>query len=111
MAEDKDADETGRDTPGSAVDLDTRLEAFRDWLMDQPRDVVVPIAARAALRVVPLLGARLDQGQTSKHLKRVVAPGLRAVNAAWLMGANPTDAAAADAAANAADAAYAAVAA
>src|SRR5258706_41450 len=94
------------------VDFSNR-EHVRRWLADKPRDVATVVAARAALRVVPLLVTGIA---TPGFKKTLILPVFRATAVSWVAGRDPTliaqllraTRAAADAAYAAADAAYAA---
>ncbi len=81
------------------------------WLADKPRDAAVALAARAALRVAPLLVNALGPrgGGASRVGKEVVLPVFRAAAVPWVACKYPThrpeiSASAADAASAAADA-------
>lgn len=86
------------------------LDAFEGWLSEQPREVSVATAHRAALRVAPIVFCAVDLPLASKH--RLVLATLRAMLISSVATVRPTDeiksaaanaALAADVAANAAD--------
>ncbi|MEM6355881.1 MAG: hypothetical protein AAF844_09370 [Pseudomonadota bacterium] len=90
----------------------TNFKAVVRWFRAHDPEVAVVFAARAALRVAPLLGSDKREEAPSA----LILPSLRATAAPWLAGARPSlsadlSAAAADAAAYAAYAADAAAAA
>lgn len=80
-------------------------ESLLDWLTDQPKEIAVIIAARAALRVLPLAISDKDLDLKAPG-GAILLPCFRASAAAWAAGTWPAQAAgleaAADAAANAA---------
>jgi hypothetical protein len=65
-----DSSETGRGASGGPPDP-SDFKAFRSWLEQQPSEWSVVIAARAALRVLPLLRAQ-------KKLSAIILPVFRA---------------------------------
>jgi hypothetical protein len=62
------------------------------WLSNKPREVAVVFAARAALRVAPLLVSELGPlGSTIAVVSRdLVLPVLRAMATPWIAGQHPT---------------------
>jgi len=95
----------------------TDRESLKAWLETRPRADAVLIAARAALRVLPLVVRALDN-DAERRRRTVVLPTFRAAAVAGFAGTWPEQAtadvrraarAAADAAASAARAAYAAI--
>ena len=62
----------------------TSREDLERWLRDQPREVSVGIAARAALRVLPLLASAFEAQRRRKKSPRavstdIVLPAIRAM--------------------------------
>lgn len=73
---------------GSEIDFSNPDERER-WLQEQPVEVAMVIAARAALRTVPVLS--LARGSTGSRLTRrkMILRVFRAVAAAWAVSAFP----------------------
>ena len=99
----------------AAEDIKDR-RSFRAWLETQPGEVGVLMAARAALRVLPLFAHFAEKAASPRQFADLTASLFRATALARVAGTYPTRAkelaaAAAAAAAYAADAAYAAYAA
>jgi hypothetical protein len=61
------------------------------WLQRQPRDVAVVFAARAALRVIPLIVRRFRLGGKDENVarRRAALRAFRSVQAAWAVVAYP----------------------
>ena len=117
VADDQDDKDGGKPGESGRLNFDHRDELER-WLNEQPREVSVAIAARAALRALPLLAtdSRLSGKEREKALSTLVLPVFRAMAAPWAAARYPAHGAelrtaAADAYAAAAAAAYAAFAA
>jgi hypothetical protein len=60
-------------------------DAAEAWLRTQPREVCVALAARAALRVLPLAIHALNR-RSSDRRSRLLLPAFRAAAAAWSAG-------------------------
>jgi TIR domain-containing protein len=75
-----------------ALDFSNREDVER-WLADKPRDVAVVFAARAALRVAPLLVTALGLlgGGASVLGKDVILPVFRAIATPWVACQYPID--------------------
>lgn len=64
-------------------------DEFEAWLKTQPRDVCVAIAARAALRDLPLLSGVLQHEDALDSAETIVLPLLRAVSSSWVAIVHP----------------------
>jgi hypothetical protein len=78
-------------TPGDPVPTDINFsnrDEVRRWLSNKPREVAVVFAARAALRVAPLLGRALGPrgGGAAKVGRDIVLPAFRAMAVPWVAG-------------------------
>ena len=64
----------------------TKQEDIKRWLYGKPRDIAVVFAARATLRVAPLLVTALGPrgGGVSSASRDLILPALRAMSAAWV---------------------------
>ncbi len=70
----------------------TDQETLEKWLKDQPSDVAVVIAARSALRVLPLLAAEFDAGNhrpDEKIRADLILSVFRAVAVSWFGAVSP----------------------
>lgn len=67
------------------VEIQDRQD-FEKWLREQPKQVSVAIAARAALRVLPFTSSAFTQ-DTSKAAADLVFRTVRAMAVPWFMGA------------------------
>ncbi len=76
------------DGAGQLVEIKNREDLGR-WLENRPREDAVAIAARAALRVLPLLVTALDK-DAEKHRTAIVLPIFRAAAAPWVAAVGPT---------------------
>jgi len=76
------------DGTGQLAEFNNREDLER-WLKDRPREDVVVIAARAALRVLPLLVTALDE-DAKAHRATIVMPTFRAMAAPWVTAVGPT---------------------
>jgi hypothetical protein len=62
-------------------------DEVRRWLSNKPREVAVVFAARAALRVAPLLGRALGpRGGAAKVGRGLVLPAFRGMAVSWVAG-------------------------
>ena len=76
------------DGAGQLVEI-RNSENLKRWLMNRPREDAVAIAARAALRVAPLLMTALDE-DTEARRAAIVLPVFRALAASWVAAVGPT---------------------
>jgi len=76
---------------GSRVPVFRSIEDVAGWLAGQPRDVAVVFAARAALRIIPVLASQfgLHGRQVNKAQSATVLRVFRCVAAAWAAAAYP----------------------
>jgi hypothetical protein len=94
----KSADRCQRYPQGEMVDFSDR-DSVRKWLdhiepAERPREVAIALAARAALRVVPLLSAELTRVEPPRDivLSDLVLPSLRASALSWAAAKYPAEA-------------------
>lgn len=73
---------------GSEIDFSNPEERER-WLQTQPVEVAMVIAARAALRAVPVLSLARDSTGSRLTRRKMILRAYRAVAAAWAVSAFP----------------------
>ena len=69
----------------------TDREELRNWLDDQSRKVAVCIAARAALRVLPVLRQEFESSLPEEEISAaLILPVFRAMAVSWVAASHPT---------------------
>jgi len=68
------------------------IDEVEAWLEDKPREIAIAIAARAALRAVPILASVVYPRESAKrqHARNVILPTFRAVATPWVLARYPT---------------------
>lgn len=62
---------------------------FEKWLDGKPREVAIALAARAALRVLPIVQEATREGYAGDFYKSIVLPVFRAVSISWVAAKYP----------------------